>query len=89
MLGLLGTVVGLFFAFYDSSRSAETIASIFDGLGIAVGTTVVGLIVSILAMLFYTTLKFRVVSLLNTIENESLILATQVEMDVTSKNYNG
>lgn len=81
MLGLLGTVVGLFFAFYDSSRSAETIASIFDGLGIAVGTTVVGLIVSILAMIFYTTLKFRVVSLLNIIENETLALATQVEVE--------
>lgn len=81
MLGLLGTVVGLFFAFYDSTKNAETIASIFDGLGIAVGTTVVGLIVSILAMLFYTTLKFRVVNLLNIIEYETLALATQVEMN--------
>jgi biopolymer transport protein ExbB len=87
MLGLLGTVVGLFFAFYDSTRNAETITSIFDGLGIAVGTTVVGLIVSILAMLFYTTLKFRVVNLLNTIENETLTLATQVEMTLP-KNHN-
>jgi biopolymer transport protein ExbB len=88
MVGLLGTVVGLFFAFYDSARSAETITSIFDGLGIAVGTTVVGLIVSILAMIFYTTLKFRVVNLLNTIENETLTLATQVEIDTPLKNYN-
>jgi len=88
MLGLLGTVVGLFFAFYDSSRSAETIASIFDGLGIAVGTTVAGLIVSILAMMFYTTLKFRVVNLLNTIENETLTLAVQVEIESPLKNHN-
>lgn len=87
MLGLLGTVVGLFFAFYDSGRSAETIASIFDGLGIAVGTTVVGLVVSILAMLFYTTLKFRVVNLLNAIETETLVLATQVEMTPSPENY--
>lgn len=79
MLGLLGTVVGLFFAFYNSGRSAESIASIFDGLGIAVGTTVVGLIVSILAMIFYTTLKFRVVQLMSTIETESLALVNLVD----------
>lgn len=79
MLGLLGTVVGLFFAFYASNRSAETVASIFDGLGIAIGTTVVGLIVSIFSMLFYTTLKFRVVNLITTIENESLSLVCLVD----------
>lgn len=79
MLGLLGTVLGLFLAFYDSSHSVDSIASIFDGFGIAVGTTVVGLIVSILAMIFYTTLKFKVVNLLNVVENESLALVTLVE----------
>ncbi len=84
MLGLLGTVVGLFFAFYNSTQTADSIASIFDGLGIAVGTTVVGLIVSILSMIFYTTLKFRVVNLLTTIENESLSLVSLVETDAIS-----
>lgn len=79
MIGLLGTVLGLFFAFYDANRSAESIASIFDGLGIAVGTTVAGLIVAIFAMIYYTTLKFRVVNLLNTIENESFALATMID----------
>lgn len=79
MLGLLGTVVGLFFAFYNSGRTSESIASIFDGLGIAVGTTVVGLVVSILAMIFYTTLKFRVVQLMSTIETESLALVNLVD----------
>jgi len=83
MLGLLGTVLGLFFAFYDSARSAESIASIFDGLGIAVGTTVAGLIVAILAMLFYTSLKYRAVNVLNQIENESLALVTLVETEKT------
>ena len=85
MLGLLGTVMGLFFAFYDSNRSAESIASIFDGLGIAIGTTVVGLIVSIFSMLFYTTLKFRVVHLMNTIENESLSLVSLVDAENHTK----
>ena len=81
MIGLLGTVIGLFFAFYDMNRSAESIASIFDGLGIAVGTTVMGLIVAILAMLFYTSLKFRVINLMNKIENELLSLINIVETD--------
>lgn len=79
MLGLLGTVLGLFYAFYDVNRSPDTLASIFDGLGIAVGTTVAGLIVAILAMVFYATLKFRIIRLLNTLENETLLLGNLIE----------
>ncbi|MCH9609270.1 MAG: Tol-Pal system protein TolQ [Chlamydiales bacterium] len=79
MLGLLGTVLGLFYAFYDVNRSPDTLASIFDGLGIAVGTTVAGLIVAIMAMVFYATLKFRVIKLLNTIENETLSAGQLIE----------
>ncbi len=79
MLGLLGTVLGLFTAFYDVNRNPETLASIFDGLGIAVGTTVAGLIVAIFATIFYATLKFRVIRLLNTIENETLSLGNLIE----------
>lgn len=79
MLGLLGTVLGLFYAFYDMNRSAETLVSIFDGLGIAVGTTVAGLIVAIFAMIFYATLKFRVVKLLNQLENEALAFGNMIE----------
>ena len=81
MLGLLGTVLGLFYAFYDVNRSADTLASIFDGLGIAVGTTVVGLVVAILAMVFYATLKLRVVRLLNTIENEAVTLGHLIDFE--------
>ena len=79
MLGLLGTVLGLFTAFYDVNRNPDTLASIFDGLGIAVGTTVAGLIVAIFATIFYATLKFRVIHLLNTIENETLSLGNLIE----------
>ncbi len=81
MVGLLGTVVGLFFAFYDSSRNVESMTSLFDGLGIAIGTTVVGLIVSILAMILYTTLKFKVIHILNSIENETLSFTTKLEAE--------
>ncbi len=61
MLGLLGTVLGMFYAFYDVNRSIESINALFDGLGISVGTTVMGLTVAILAMIFHTTLKYRVI----------------------------
>ncbi len=79
MLGLLGTVIGMFYAFYDVNRSIESINALFDGLGIAVGTTVVGLIVAILAMLFATTLKYRLVKTLSHVENEALALSALIQ----------
>lgn len=79
MLGLLGTVIGMFYAFYDVNRSIESINALFDGLGIAVGTTVVGLIVAILAMVFYTTLKYRLVRTISLVENEALELFPLIE----------
>lgn len=75
MLGLLGTVIGMFYAFYDVNRSVESINALFDGLGIAVGTTVVGLIVAILSMIFATTLKYRLVKTLSEVENEAVTLS--------------
>jgi biopolymer transport protein ExbB len=78
MLGLLGTVIGMFYAFYDVNRSIESINALFDGLGIAVGTTVMGLIVAILAMIFYTTLKYRIVRTLSVVENEALALSSLI-----------
>ena len=79
MLGLLGTVVGMFYAFYDVNRSIESINALFDGLGIAVGTTVVGLVVSILAMIFHTTLKYRLVKTLSAVESEALSLSSKID----------
>jgi biopolymer transport protein ExbB len=76
MLGLLGTVIGMFYAFYDVNRSIESINALFDGLGIAVGTTVMGLFVAILAMICYTTLKYRLVKTLSLVENEALLLSS-------------
>lgn len=79
MLGLLGTVIGMFYAFYDVNRSTESITALFDGLGIAVGTTVAGLIVSIMAMIFHTTLKYRLVKTVSLVENEALSLSSLIE----------
>lgn len=79
MLGLLGTVIGMFYAFYDVNRSVESINALFDGLGIAVGTTVMGLIVAIFSMILYTTLKYRVVNTLSMVENEALGLSALID----------
>lgn len=79
MLGLLGTVLGLFYTFYDVNRSPDTLAAIFDGLGIAVGTTVAGLIVAIVAMIFSATLKFRITRLLSNLEHETSILISLIQ----------
>ncbi len=85
MLGLLGTVLGLFFAFYDSSQSSESLAGIFDGLGIAIGTTVAGLIVAILAMSLSSIIRFRIVGLMNTIETELLSLLSPLDLEFSKK----
>lgn len=79
MLGLSGTVIGMFYAFYDINRSIDSIAALFDGLGIAVGTTVAGLIVSILAMLFHTILKYRMTKSLHFVESEVASLANLIK----------
>ncbi len=79
MLGLLGTVLGMFYAFYDVNRSIESISSLFDGLGVSVGTTVAGLIVAILALILQSTAKYRLVKALAQVENEAQSLATLIE----------
>jgi biopolymer transport protein ExbB len=79
MLGLLGTVVGMFYAFYDVNRTTESLSHIFDGLGIAIGTTVSGLIVAILSIFFYTSLKFRVSNLLSNVENQVIHLGNHID----------
>ena len=79
MLGLLGTVIGMFYAFYDINRSIDTLSSLFDGLGIAVGTTVAGLIVAILATCFYSILKFKMIKALGKVENEAVALGNLIK----------
>ncbi len=79
MLGLLGTVIGMFYAFYDVNRSVESINAVFDGLGISVGTTVVGLVVAILAMILATTLKYRLIQSFSLVENEALSMSIRID----------
>ncbi|MBS0649238.1 MAG: MotA/TolQ/ExbB proton channel family protein [Verrucomicrobia bacterium] len=79
MLGLLGTVLGMFYAFYDLNRSMESISALFDGLGISVGTTVGGLVVAILALMFHAMTKYRLSRQLTLIENEAHSLANLID----------
>ena len=79
MIGLLGTVLGMFYAFYDINRSIESISTLFDGLGISVGTTVAGLIVAILALILHSTAKYRLVRALAQVENEAQHVANLID----------
>lgn len=87
MIGLLGTVLGMFYAFYDINRSMESVTTLFDGLGISVGTTVAGLIVAILAMILQSMTKYRLVKLLTDVENEAQSFA--VAIDSHSSSFKG
>lgn len=79
MLGLLGTVLGMFYAFYDVNRSVESVSALFDGLGISVGTTLAGLMVAILAMMLHSIARYRLVKRLANIENEVQAFATIID----------
>ena len=71
MFGLFGTILGMFYAFYDINRSVESIHALFDGFGIAIGTTLMGLVVAISSMIFYAFLKQRLLYILHILENEA------------------
>ncbi len=79
MLGLMGTVLGMFYAFYDINRSLDSITKLFDGLGISVATTVAGLCVALLSLLLHTFLKHRLIRRLVVIETEAHHFVTLLE----------
>ncbi len=79
MIGLLGTVLGMFYAFYDLNRSFESIGALFDGLGVSVGTTVAGIFVAILAMILHSASKYKLVKSLTFVENEAVALAHLID----------
>lgn len=79
LLGLFGTVLGMFYAFYDLNSSQQTITSLFDGLGISVGTTLAGLSVAILALALHTFARYRLVRTLAQVENEVLTFLPLIE----------
>lgn len=81
MLGLLGTVLGMFYAFYDMDRSMTSLSHLFDGLGVSVGTTLAGLCVAIISLALHAIAKYRLVSALCRVEAQAETL-TQYLSDV-------
>jgi biopolymer transport protein ExbB len=84
MLGFLGTVVGMVFAF-DSIEVAGDISPtvVAGGMKVALLTTVFGLIVAIILQIIYNYLVAKVESIVNTMED-----ATISFMDILVKNKN-
>ncbi len=70
MLGFLGTVIGMIIAFYDMSMAGNNIdiALLSNGIYQAMVTTVGGLIVGILAFVFYNILVARIEKLVFILE---------------------
>jgi biopolymer transport protein ExbB len=70
MLGFLGTVIGMIVAFYDMSMAGNNIdiALLSNGIYQAMVTTVGGLIVGILAFVFYNILVARIEKLVFILE---------------------
>lgn len=81
MLGLLGTVTGMIKAFYAVRKSEISAASdaMTTAIGQAMSTTMFGLGVAIMALLFYTIVKSRVTRVLADAEQAVHSLADQIK----------
>ncbi|HYG14363.1 MAG TPA: MotA/TolQ/ExbB proton channel family protein [Bacteroidia bacterium] len=75
MLGFLGTVVGMIFAFDDIAKAGDISPSVVaGGIKVALLTTVAGLIVAIILQIFYNAIVSKVDSMVNTMEDASITL---------------
>ena len=74
MLGFLGTVIGMIRAFYDMSMAGNNIDIELLSTGIyqAMVTTVGGLIVGIIAFIFYNILVSQIDKVVNLLESKSI-----------------
>ena len=74
MLGFLGTVIGMIRAFYDMSMAGNNIdiAGLSTGIYQAMVTTVGGLIVGIIAFIFYNILVAQIDKVVNMLEAKSI-----------------
>ena len=69
MFGFLGTVIGMMITFYNLSVSDNiSIANIADGIYVKMVTSASGLIVGVLAYIFYTYLNARIERVVNKME---------------------
>ena len=74
MLGFLGTVIGMIKAFYDMSMAGNNlnIELLSEGIYMAMVTTVGGLIVGIIAFIFYNILVAQIDKVVNLLESKSI-----------------
>ena len=74
MLGFLGTVIGMIRAFYQMSMAGNNleIATLSGGIYQAMVTTVGGLIVGIIAFIFYNILVSQIDKVVNMLESKSI-----------------
>jgi biopolymer transport protein ExbB len=75
LIGLLGTVLGLFMSFsavFKSNSSPETTMKVANGISVALLTTVAGLAVAIPSMIGYSYFMSRVDNILNEMARHSM-----------------
>lgn len=87
MLGFMGTVIGMIQAF-DDIRQAGNISPqiVAHGIGIALLTTLFGLIVAVVLQLFYNYLLSKIDSIVNKMEDASISLVDLlIKFNVKSK----
>ncbi len=81
-LGLLGTVWGILLTFAElqNGSSANANSTIMGGLAMALGTTVLGLLVAIPALISYNYLKAKIGHLSGDLEDFSHLMLASVEL---------
>jgi biopolymer transport protein TolQ len=80
-LGLLGTVWGILTTFSElSSRSGQTNEAILSGLAMALGTTILGLLVAIPALIAYNYLKNHAKEFQTEMEDFATFMLATVEI---------
>jgi biopolymer transport protein ExbB len=86
MLGFLGTVIGMIFAF-DQIAAANNIspAIVAGGIKVALLTTVFGLIVAIILQIFYNYLQSKIDSITGQMEEASISLVDLLVKTNTAK----
>ena len=89
-LGLLGTVWGILLTFAQLQAGASVNASgaIMGGLAMALGTTVMGLLVAIPALISYNYLKATIAQFSADMENFSHLLLASVELQYRQVDIN-
>jgi biopolymer transport protein ExbB len=75
MLGFFGTVIGMIAAF-DAIAAANNISPgiVAGGIGVALITTVSGLLVAMILQIFYNYIVSKIDSITNSMENASISL---------------